>query len=166
MIYRALPIRWIFKLWQLWPPFLGAGISLSYFSDDLKTVQTRLKLRFWNRNYVGTQYGGSMFSMTDPIYMVMLLHNLGSQYIVWDKAASIRYVKPGKTDLTADFQLTDEILNFIRDQVEKNEKLDWLTTVVIKDKENQVIAEVEKVIYIRKKNKNLMTRQDKMGGQN
>lgn len=151
MNYRKLPIKVVFKLWSLWFPFLGAGISLSKISDDLRFVRTRLKLRFWNQNYVGTQYGGSMFSMTDPIYMVMLLHNLGKNYIVWDKAASIRYLKPGKTDVTADFHLTEEILANIRQQVDAQEKMDWTTTIHIKDKNGEVIAEVDKVLYIRRK---------------
>jgi hypothetical protein len=153
--YRAFPIKLIFKLWNFWFPFLGAGISLSEISDDLKFVQTKLKLHFWNQNYVGTQYGGSMFSMTDPIYMVMLLHNLGSDYIVWDKAASIRYLKPGRTDLTADFQLTDEILNHIRMTLQNQEKMDWNTKVLIKDKNGESIAEVDKVLYIKRKQKKL-----------
>lgn len=151
MSYRALPLKWIFKLWNFWPPFLAAGIRLRQVSDDFKFVQTQLKLRFWNQNYVGTQYGGSLFSMTDPIYMVMLIHNLGSDYIVWDKAASIQYLKPGRTDVTADFELTDEILDSIRNQLKTSEKMNWTTKVLIKDKNNEVIAEVEKVLFIRKK---------------
>jgi acyl-coenzyme A thioesterase PaaI-like protein len=151
MSYRKLPVRWIFKLWNFWFPFLGAGITLHKVSDDLRFVQTRLRLRFWNQNYVGTQYGGSMFSMTDPIYMVMLIQNLGSDYIVWDKAATIRYLKPGKTDVFADFRLTEEILNQIRETVEAQGKMDWTTTVQIKDKNGELIAEVDKVLYIRKK---------------
>lgn len=151
MSYRLLPSKWIFKLWNLWLPFLGSGIMLNQISDDFKFIQTKLKLRFWNQNYVGTQYGGSMFSMTDPIYMVMLIHNLGRDYIVWDKSATIRYLKPGRTDVTADFMLTDETLNFIRTKVAAEEKMDWVTQVLIKDKSGEVIAEVEKTLYIRKK---------------
>lgn len=149
--YRALPLPWIFKLWNFWFPFLGAGIKLNKVSDDLRFVQTKLKLRFWNQNYVGTQYGGSMFSMTDPIYMVMLIQNLGKEYIVWDKAASIRYLKPGKTDVTADFLLTDEILNNIRTTLQAQEKMDWNATVLIKDINGEIIAEVQKVLFIKKK---------------
>lgn len=92
-----------------------------------------------------------MFSMTDPIYMVMLIHNLGSGYIVWDKAATIRYLKPGRTDVTADFRLTEEILQMIRSTVEAQEKMDWTTTVFVKDKNGEAVAEVQKVLYIKKK---------------
>jgi hypothetical protein len=92
-----------------------------------------------------------MFAMTDPIYMVMLLKNLGPDYIVWDKAASIRYLKPGKTDVTADFQLSDETVSNIRSQVDSLGKMDWHAKVEIRDLQGVTVAEVDKVLYIRKK---------------
>lgn len=116
-------------------------------------MRLRLKLRFWNRNYVGTQFGGSLFAMTDPIYMVMLLKALGKDYIVWDKAASIRYLKPGKTDVMAEFRLTDEMLNYIRLKLQTQEKMDWEVSVPVRDGNGQTIAEVQRVIYIKRKNK-------------
>src|SRR5271157_3379702 len=87
---QKLMLRWI----NIWPPFLGAGIRVRWRSN--RHVDVELKLRAWNRNYVGTHYGGSLYSMTDPFYMLMLMENLGRDYIVWDKAASIRFRKPGK----------------------------------------------------------------------
>lgn len=151
MIYSLVPKNFFFLLWNFWPPFFGAGIRIRKVSTDYRQVIIQLKLRFWNRNYVGTQYGGSMFSMTDPFYMVMLLQNLGKEYIVWDKAASIKYLKPGKTNVTAEFLLNDEILDHIRDTLKTQEKMDWQTTVQIKDEAGVVVAEVDKVLYIRKK---------------
>ncbi len=151
MIYQKIPKKTLFGLWRFWPPFFGAGISVRVLTEDLMNVQTRLKLRWWNRNYVGTQFGGSLFAMTDAIYMVMLLQNLGSGYIVWDKSASIRYLKPGKTDVFADYKLTPDILNSIRQTLETQEKMDWNVKVEIRDANEQVIAEVDKVLYIRKK---------------
>lgn len=151
MLYSLIPKNIFFLLWNLWPPFFGAGIRIKKVSADYRLVIIQLKLRFWNRNYVGTQYGGSMFSMTDPFFMVMLLQNLGREYIVWDKAASIRYLKPGKTNVTAEFILNDEILNHIRDSLKNQEKMDWQTTIQIKDEAGVVVAEVDKILYIRKK---------------
>src|ERR1039458_1263587 len=84
------------RLVNLWPPFLGAGIRIKHIAPDMKAVDVEMKLRWWNANYVGTHFGGSLFAMTDPFYMLMLMANLGRDYIVWDKAASIRYRKPGK----------------------------------------------------------------------
>lgn len=141
----------LFKLWNLWPPFIGAGIRIGEVSDDFRSVKIYLRLHWWNRNYVGTQFGGSMFMMTDPFYMVMFLQNLGRDYIVWDKAAAIRYIKPGKTDVIAHFVLTDEILSGIKKTLETQEKMDWTTTVLVKNLEGETIAEVDKVIYIRRK---------------
>lgn len=151
MIYKKIPLKWILKLWWLWPPFFGAGISIDEASDDLRFVRVRLKLRFWNRNYVGTQFGGSLFAMTDPIYMVMMLKVLGSEYIIWDKAASIRYVKPGKGDVTAEFNLTDEILNNIRDTLKTQEKMDLKIPVKVHSKDGETVADIERVIYIKRK---------------
>ena len=111
----------------------------------------KLKLRFWNANYVGTQYGGSIFSMTDPFYMVMLMKNLGQHYTVWDKSATIHYLKPGRSDLRASFTLTEEDLNSIRSTVEREHKMEWTSTIEVKDKGGLTVARVEKVIYIRKK---------------
>lgn len=151
MIYQKFPKRILFALWRFWPPFWGAGISVHVLSDDLMHTQARLKLRWWNRNYVGTQYGGSLFSMTDAVYMVMMLQNLGPEYIVWDKAATIRYLKPGKTSVYADYKLTTQVLDDIRRTLQTQEKMDWTTKVEIRDMNDQVIAEVDKVLYIRKK---------------
>ena len=82
---------------NLWPPFLGAGIRVTHVAPDMKAIDVEMKLRWWNANYVGTHFGGSLFAMTDAFYMLMLMANLGRGYIVWDKAATIRYRKPGKT---------------------------------------------------------------------
>lgn len=100
---------------------------------------------------MGTQYGGSMFSLTDPFYMVMLIRNLGSQYIVWDKSAKIDYLKPGRTHVFAEFQLSAQDLENIRFEVQKNGKINWVRKVEVKDLHNNVICEVEKVLYIRSK---------------
>jgi hypothetical protein len=91
--------RWI----NFWPPFLGAGIRVNYIAPDMKAVDVEMKLRFWNANYVGTHFGGSLFAMTDAFYMLMLIANLDSDYVVWDKAATIRYRKPGKAQCTWNF---------------------------------------------------------------
>jgi hypothetical protein len=93
--------RWI----NLWPPFLGMGIRIRRIAPDMKAVDVEMKLRFWNANYVGTHFGGSLFAMTDPFYMLMLMANLGRDYIVWDKAATIRYKKPGRGTVRAEFRI-------------------------------------------------------------
>lgn len=133
---------------NLWPPFLFAGISLKA-SPDFRHIQVKLKLRFWNANYVGTQYGGSLFSMTDPFYMVMLIENLGSKYTVWDKSARIHYLRPGKTDVTADFLLTEHDLKQIKTELEKESRIEWKRTIEIKDANGEIVAKVDKLISIK-----------------
>lgn len=142
--------RWKLRLWNLWPPFLFSGIKIASMSKDFRRASTRLKLRWWNANYVGTQFGGSIFAMSDAIHMVMLINILGPGYIVWDKAATIRYLKPGRSDLTAEFSITDEDLADIRLAVEEKGKIDWVKKVSIKDSAQVVVAEVDRLLYIKK----------------
>ncbi len=144
--------EYILSIINLWPPFLFAGIKVLKRSKDYRHMVVKLKLRFWNANYVGTQYGGSMFSMTDPFYMLMLIKNLGKDYVVWDKTSTIHYIKPGKTDLIAEFILTEEDLENIRKTVQEEGKMHWHRKIEIKDKNQEVVAEVEKVISIKKRN--------------
>jgi len=137
------------RLWNFWPPFFFTGIKIVKVSVDYRHIAVRLKLRFWNANYVGTQYGGAMFSMADPFYMLMLIKNLGSEYTVWDKSAQIRYLKPGRSDLTAEFHLSEEDLTSIRKTVQEQGRMDWVRKVILKDTHGEEIAEVEKVINIK-----------------
>jgi Domain of unknown function (DUF4442) len=143
---RALR-RWI----NLWPPFLGARIRVAHISPDMKAVDVVMKLRWWNANYVGTHFGGSLFAMTDAFYMLMLMANLGSDYIVWDKAATIRYRKPGKSTVRAEFRLSDSQLEDIREKLKTLPKYEPVFSVEVKDEAGVVIAEVEKVLHVRKK---------------
>jgi hypothetical protein len=145
---------WMYYLWNFWPPFFGPGIVLDKVSSDLKYVRMRLKKRPWTRNIVGTQFGGSIYSMTDPIYMTMLLSNLGRGYIVWDKAANVRFRKPGRTDLYAEFRLSDEDISDIKRRLETEPKIDWEKDVVVVDTNQQVIAEIKKIVHISKKKPN------------
>jgi hypothetical protein len=143
---RALR-RWI----NLWPPLLGAGIRIQHIAPDMRAVDVEMKLRFWNANYVGTHFGGSLFAMTDPFYMLMLMANLGRDYIVWDKAATIRYRKPGKGTVRAEFRLSDSQIDDIREKLKTLPKYEPVFSVEVKDQAGVVIAAVEKVIHVRKK---------------
>ena len=117
----------------------------------MKAVDVEMKLRFWNANYVGTHFGGSLFAMTDAFYMLMLMANLGRDYIVWDKAATIRYKRPGKGRVRAEFRLSDSQIEDIREKLKTLPKYEPVFTVEVKDEAGVVIAEVEKVIYVRRK---------------
>jgi acyl-coenzyme A thioesterase PaaI-like protein len=139
--------RWI----NFWPPFLGAGIRVKRIAPDMKAIDVEMKLRWWNANDVGTHFGGSLFAMTDAFYMLMLMANLGRDYIVWDKAASIRYRRPGKGTVRAEFRLTDTQLDDIRDKLKTLPTFEPRFQVEVKDESDEVVAAVEKLIHVRKK---------------
>jgi len=137
--------RWI----NLWPPFLGAGIRIKYIGADMKAVDVEMKLRWWNANYVGTHFGGSLFAMTDAFYMLMLMANLGPDYVVWDKAATIRYRKPGQGKVRAEFRLTDSQIDDIREKLKTLQKYEPTFRVEVKDESGEVVAIVEKLLHVR-----------------
>jgi len=139
------------RLVNFWPPFLGMGIRIVRIAADMKAVDVEMKLRWWNANYVGTHFGGSLFAITDAFYMLMLMANLGREYIVWDKAASIRYRKPGRGTVRAEFRLSDAQLDDIRDKLKTLPKYEPAFTVEVKDQQGTVIAEVEKLLHVRRK---------------
>ena len=130
-----------------WPPLLGTGLKVTRLDKDLRAVDVEMPLRAWNKNYRGVHFGGSLFSMTDPFYMLMLAANLGEEYVVWDKAASIRYRKPGKGRVRAEFWLSEERLAEIRAALEADGRYDAQFFVEIMDEEGGVVAVVERVIY-------------------
>jgi len=136
-------------LFNLYPPLLGAGIRITRIQPDWMEVDVQMKLRWWNANYVGTQYGGSLYSMTDPFLMVMLIEILGRDYIVWDKSASIRFRKPGKGTVYAQFRITHEQITEIREALKTEEKIEREFGVDVKDERGEVVAEVRKLLHFR-----------------
>lgn len=139
------------RLINFYGPFLGAGVKLLKMSKDFRHAKVSMKLTFYNKNYMGTQFGGSLYAMVDPWYMLMLIKNLGPEYIVWDKAATINFRKPGRETVYAEFNLTEDHLNEIRATLVAQNKMDYVFKVEIKDKDGKLIADVDKVLYIRKK---------------
>ncbi len=135
----------------MYPPYLGAGVRVKRVSEDFRTIEVEMPLKFWNKNLVGTHFGGSLYSMTDPFYMILLIQHLGPEYIVWDKAATIRFKKPGKGLMRTKFHLTPEREEEIRAQADRGEKVEPMFQVVVTDAEGNVVAEVDKLLYVRKK---------------
>ena len=136
---------------NLWPPFSASGIKVKHVSPDYKTVEVVLKHKFYNRNAVGTHFGGSMFAMTDPFPMIQLLHHIGDRHIVWDSAAQIQYLRPGRGPVTATFELSDRYIDNLVQKASEGKPLREDFTVDIVDSSNQVVARVVKTLYIRKK---------------
>jgi len=138
-----------------WPPFLGAGIRVRSLSDDFREAVVELKLGRLNRNAVGTQFGGSLYAMTDPFYAIMLMHILGERYLVWDKAGSIEYVAPGRGTVYARFLLSEERIAGIQAQAEGGEKvLPEFQLEVRHANDDSLVALVRKTLYVRLKPRN------------
>jgi hypothetical protein len=118
---------------------------------DFREVRIRLPLNWRTRNYVGTIYGGSIYGAVDPIYMLMLMRVLGRDYLVWDKAATIRFRRPGRTTLYATFLVPDDLVDGIRNELETADKLDRLFTIELKDAGGEVHAIIEKTVHVRRR---------------
>jgi acyl-coenzyme A thioesterase PaaI-like protein len=137
--------RWGFNLW---PCFRGTGARVSFIASDWSEVRVRLPLSWRTRNYVGTIFGGSLYAAVDPFFMIMLMKNLGPEFVVWDKAATIRFRKPGRSTLTARFRLDASEVAEIRHLLRELPKVDRTYTLQLVDAAGLVHAEVEKVIHI------------------
>jgi hypothetical protein len=142
--------RWKIDLLNLYPPYLGAGVRVRP-SADLRTFEVRMKIRFWNRNLVGTHFGGSLYAMCDPFFMLILIEALGRDYVVWDKAATIRFRRPGRSTVKATFHIPQERIDEIRAAAEAGGKVEPVFTVNVVDEQGEVVAEVEKLLYVRRK---------------
>jgi acyl-coenzyme A thioesterase PaaI-like protein len=131
--------------------YRGTGGRMKYIAEDWSEVRLDLPLSWRTRNYVGTIFGGSIYSAVDPIYMLMLIHRLGPEFIVWDEAAAIQFKKPGKETLHAHFLVSDEELATIRATLETQRSVNRNYTIELKDGTGNVCATVEKIIYIRRR---------------
>jgi len=139
------------KLLNLYPPFLGAGIRVKSLNATKNRFQIDMKLRWYNQNVYGTHFGGSLYAMCDPFFVFIVYHYLGDGYIIWDKAASIEFKRPGRGKVSAVFEISLERLAEIKELVERQEVKTFTFEAQITDQQNETVAKLEKVVYIRKK---------------
>lgn len=144
-------LSWRLRLLALYPPLAGAGIRARLVSTGPLAFESVLKLRWWNRNYVGTQYGGSLYSMCDPFYMLILLDALGRDYQVWDKAATIRFRRPGRGAVRARFEIARERIDEIRAEADRAGRAEPRFTAEVRAEDGELVAEVEKLLSVRPK---------------
>jgi acyl-coenzyme A thioesterase PaaI-like protein len=142
---------WLLRIMSFYPPYLGAGIRVKA-SPDLRTFEVRMKLRFWNRNYLGTQFGGSLYSMCDPFFVLILATALGGRYVVWDKTATIRFRRPGRGTVKATFHIPQGTIDEIRAAADAGGKVEPTFQANVLDEQGEVVAEVEKLLYVRRQN--------------
>ena len=138
----------------VWPPFLAAGIRIRKITPDYRYLRVEMVNWGLNRNYVGAHFGGSLFAMTDPFYMLMYINRLGPEYIVWDYSASIRFVKPGRGRVHAEFRLTDEDLERVREHTRDGERFLFDHVVEVFNREGEVVAKIDRTLYFKRKDAN------------
>ena len=141
----------LIKFINFYPPYVGAGIKLKYHSPDFTHFKVQMKLRWYNKNLIGTHFGGSLYAMCDPFYVFILVANLGENYIIWDKAASIDFVRPGKGRVEVTFQISPEELRSIKEEVDRKGKGIFSFHTEVVDEENKPVARLDKQVYVRRK---------------
>jgi len=139
------------RLFNFWPPFRAAGIRVREIAPDFRSATVELRMRLLNRNYVGTHFGGSLFSMTYPFFMILMMKNLGPGYVVWDKQGTVRFLKPARGTVTAKFHLPPERIEEARRATSEGGKFEPVFRVDIVDESGVTVADVEKTLHIRKK---------------
>lgn len=140
------------RLFNLWPPFRGMGIRVRELSPDFTHATVELRMRLLNRNYVGTHFGGSLFAMADPWFMILMMKRLGDDYVVWDKAGAVRFLKPARGTVTARFEMPEEQVAKARAATAAGAKHEPVFTANIVDAVGVIVANVEKTLHIRRKN--------------
>jgi len=135
---------------NIYPPYIGAGIQVESIDDSFQKIVVKMDLNFWNENYVGVHFGGSLYAMCDPFYMFILMKNLGDGYLVWDKAAKIDFVKPGKGVVRATFEISTEELELTKEIVAEKRKIDRIYHTEVLAEDGSVVARVEKTLYVRR----------------
>ena len=141
----------VLKLISYWPPYLAAGVSIKDFNLDQGFIISQLKLNPFNKNYFGTHFGGSLYSMCDPFYVFILAHKLGRDYIIWDVEAGIKFKKAVSIPVTARFEIDKNQVREIKKNCESGEVYlpEFRTNVI--DLEGNIIAEIDKKLYVKKK---------------
>lgn len=139
------------RVLNLYPPYLGAGVRVKHVDPEWREARVEMKLRWWNRNAVGTHFGGSLYTMVDPHLMLLLMQRLGSEYVVWDQAATIEFRKPGRGRVTATLEITDEEVEAIRASAADGQPHRPEFEVEVLDEAGDVVAAVTKVLYVRRR---------------
>jgi acyl-coenzyme A thioesterase PaaI-like protein len=127
-------------LMNLWPPFIGAGIHVERIAPDYTEAQVRMRMGLLNRNYMGTHFGGSLYAMTDPFFALLIMHQLGRRYVVWDKASAIDYQLPGRGTVRATFRITPEQIDTIRQATANGDKHEPTFSVDVLNRQGEVVA--------------------------
>ncbi|GAB6879075.1 hotdog fold domain-containing protein [Halorubrum gandharaense] len=145
---------WRTRLWRhaynLFPAYRGTGARVDHIGGDWRYVRVRVPYNWRTRNLMGAIFGGSLYGAVDPIYMTLLDRHLGDDFTVWDKAAAVEFLKPGRDTLYAEFTVDDELLDGLRETLDPGESADRAFRVHLVDEEGVVHAVCEKTLYVRR----------------
>ena len=152
MNWTPFKLKWVLRIFT---PYRGAGIKVETISKDWKYARVSLRLKILNKNAFGTHFGGSLFSMTDPFYTLLLSNILGKDYYVWDKTGCIDFIKASKKRVYAEFRISEELIQNIKQKTKNGEKYLPKFAVEVLDEEKNIIAKVHKTVYVRRKSNSL-----------
>ncbi len=156
----------LFKVFfNLSPMYRRSTGKITSVTPNLDRIEIKIPISYKNKNYVGTIFGGSLFSATDPIYMVQLIQLLGPAYVVWDKSSVVRFKRPASTNAYSVFEFTEQELDELKSQIEKKKEVDLVKTVQLTSKDGQLFCEIEKTIYVADKAYYKEKRKKKSGSQ-
>ncbi len=141
----------LIKKINLYPPYLGMGVNVRSFRYDFTRFEVELRARWYNRNLFGTHFGGSLYSMSDPFFVFIITMNLGSGYIVWDKSATIDFLKPAQGTILGIFEISRDRLEEIRAEVDELGKSTYHFEADLVDQTGQAVARITKEVYVRSK---------------
>lgn len=144
--------RKLIKRINLYPPYLGMGVRVRAFRDDFTRFEVVLRSRWYNRNLFGTHFGGSLYAMCDPFFVFIITMNLGRNYVVWDKSASIEFLRPAKGTILGIFEISQGRLEEIRAEVDELGKNTYHFEADLVDEAGKAVARVSKEVYVRSKN--------------
>ena len=147
MNYSARGLR---RLLNFYGPYLGAGVKVDYIAEDFTEIRVSMKLRWYNRNAVSTHFGGSLYSMVDPHLMLMLMKLLGPGYMVWDKSATIEFVRPGRGKVSAIIRIDKNTVQHIREKVADKRRYEPEFDIAVVDDQEKLVCRVKKILYVRK----------------
>ncbi len=142
--------RLLARIINFYPPFLGAGIRVRQSKAEPYTVISSMTLRPWNRNLFGTHFGGSLYAMCDPFFALILARHLGAGYVVWDRSASIEFLRPGRGIVRATFHIPPDEIAKIRERADEGEKVEPRLVAEVVGEDGEVVARVEKKLYVRR----------------
>ncbi len=142
---RSRNMRWAFNFW---PCIWCTGSNVEFIAGDFKELHVSLKLNIRTRNRVGTVYGGSIYSSVDPYFMLLLMEVLGKKYVVWDKGASMKFVKPIVEKVKCRFLITDELVEEVKQKVAELGEYSFELPLKYEDDNGKVYATFTKSVYV------------------